>query len=162
MRKRYLASISLAAIIGGATLASAQTTSSSPTPVTTTAPVPERQAMHPRWHRHRLFRGVGLTADQRAKLSTMREQYRAQAKPFVSQMRATHADLRAARWRGDTAGVAAAKAKMNDTRAHLRRMRDRWLNDARGVLTPVQQTRFDRNVARIKTARDRHRRHPTA
>jgi Spy/CpxP family protein refolding chaperone len=154
MRTRHLASLSLALTLGAATIAAAQSTA---TPAQTEVAPPNSAAAtnsrstHRHWRHHsRLFRGVYLTTDERAKLSTIREQYHAQLQPLVQQFRTARHAIRAAAARTDTAAVAAARATMRDVRAKFTSVRTQWMTDARGVLTPEQQTQFDRNAARLQ------------
>jgi Spy/CpxP family protein refolding chaperone len=170
MRKLHLAGMSLALTLGGAALASAQSTTApaqagtnqAGAATTTTAQPPVsgprmRLRMRLRHRHHRgLFRGVTLTADQKTKLAGIRDQYRAQAKPLFEQMRATRAEFRAAKAKNDSAAVTAARAKFHDLRSQMGTLRQRWMSDARGVLTPDQQARFDKNVAHRKAAWQKH------
>lgn len=166
MRTIQLASLSLALIVGGATVASAQADSmpaqsgaaqSAATPGTTPQmATPPARWSHHHHARHMLFRGVKLTSDQRTKLAAIGQQYRTEAKPLYEQTRGTRAALRAARAQNDTAGVAAARAKLRDTGTQFASLRSRWMRDARGVLTADQQTRFDQNAAALKAAHRKH------
>jgi Spy/CpxP family protein refolding chaperone len=154
MRTRHLASLSLALTLGAATIAAAQSTASSAqteiAPPNSAAGTNSR-AMHRHWRHHsRLFRGVHLTTDERAKLSTIREQYHTQLKPLVHQIRTARHAIRAAAARTDTAAVAAARATMRDVRTKFASVRTQWMNDVRGVLTPEQQAQFDKNAARMQ------------
>lgn len=153
MRTRHLASLSLALTLGAASLAAAQSTTTpaaTETVQSTPAPTANSRPRHRHRHRHhhsRLFRGVHLTTDQRAKLSTIREQYRTQARPLFRQMRTARHAVRSAA-RTDTAAVSTARATMRDAHAKFASLRTQWMTDARGVLTPDQQTQFDKNAAR--------------
>jgi Spy/CpxP family protein refolding chaperone len=93
---------------------------------------------------------VHLTADERGKLATIREQYRTQLEPLVHQIRTARHAIRTAAARADTAAVSAARATMHDVRSRFGAARSQWVSDARGVLTPDQQAQFDKNVARMK------------
>jgi Spy/CpxP family protein refolding chaperone len=162
MRTRHLASLSLALTLGAATVAAAQTTTTPAEPApgqTVEAPAaapastetgPQSPHRHWRHHHSRLFRGVQLTPDERAKLATIREQYRAQFKPLVHQIRTARHSMRTAAAGADTAAVSAARATMRDVRSKFAAVRSQWESDARGVLTPDQQAQFDKNVARMK------------
>jgi Spy/CpxP family protein refolding chaperone len=159
MRTRHLASLTLALTLGAASLAAAQSTT---TPAATEAvqaaqvtavAAADSRPRHRHRHRHhrrhaRLFRGVHLTTDQRAKLSTIRDQYRTQSRVLFHQIRTARHAARAATARTDTAAVSAARATMRDAHAKFASLRTQWKSDARGVLTPDQQTQFDKNAAR--------------
>jgi Spy/CpxP family protein refolding chaperone len=161
MRTRHLASLSLALTLGAATVAAAQsTTPAEPQQgqtVETQAQAPAStdtgpQTAHRHWRHHhsRLFHGVQLTPDERAKLGTIRDQYRTQFEPLFQQIRTARHSMRAASARADTASVSAARATLRDVRSKFVAARTQWVTDARGVLTPDQQAQFDKNVARMK------------
>lgn len=166
MRTRHLASLSLALTLGAATVAAAQTTTTPAEPAqgqtveapaaapasTETGPQTQHQTGHRHWRHHhsRLLRGVQLTPDERGKLATIREQYRAQFKPLVHQIRTARHSIRTAAARADTAAVSAARATLSDVRSKFAATRSQWMSDVRGVLTPDQQARFDKNVAQMK------------
>jgi Spy/CpxP family protein refolding chaperone len=167
MRKLHLAGVSLALTLGGAALASAQSTTAptqagtdqaGATTSTTSQPPAAAPRMRLRHHHHHrgLFRGVKLSADQKTKLAGIRDQYRAQAKPLFEQMRATRADFRAAKAKNDSTAMAAARTKFHDIRSQFATLRRRWTSDARSVLTPDQQERFDKNIAARKEAWQKH------
>lgn len=166
MRKIQLASLSLALILGGATLASAQSVaapapSGTPDAAATTSSTTDSPSNRPRWrhyrrHHHRLFRGVKLTTDQRTKLATIRGQYRTQAKPLFAQMRSARADYRTARDKNDTTAMTAARSAMRGARTQFATMRKQWVSDARGVLTPDQQAQFDKNLAKMQARYESH------
>jgi Spy/CpxP family protein refolding chaperone len=158
MRTRHLASLSLALILGAATVAAAQTTTTPAEPApgqTAQAPAstetgPQTPHRHWRHHHSQLFRGVQLTPDERGKLATIREQYRTQLKPLFHQIRTARHSIRTASARADTAAVSAARATLRDVRSKFSAARSQWMSDARGVLTPDHQAQFDKNVARMK------------
>lgn len=92
-----------------------------------------------------LLKGINLTADQKAKLKTMRESER--SNPGNEQFRKAMADARAARQRGDTA---AARAQMQALRPQMEQRRDRQVAAIRSILTRDQQKQFDANLAQWK------------
>ena len=92
-----------------------------------------------------LLRGINLTADQKAKLKTMRESERSD--PANQQFRKAMADARASRQRGDTA---AARAQMQALRPQMEQARERQVAAIRSILTPDQQKQFDVNLAQWK------------
>ena len=89
-----------------------------------------------------LFKGITLTADQKAKLQELRKS----EKPN-DQFRKAMEDARAARQRGDTA---AARAQMQALRPQMEQERARQVSAIRSILTPDQQKQFDANVATWK------------
>jgi Spy/CpxP family protein refolding chaperone len=157
MRTRHMASFALALTLGAATLAAAQsTTVSAQTDVAQATPAAATTSNWPHRHHARLFRGVHLTADQRAKVSTIRDQYRTQAKPLFHQMRSAHRAIRDAKARSDSAGVTTARTTMQTVRTQFTSLHTQWVSDVRGVLTPDQQATFDKNAAAIQAWHARH------
>jgi Spy/CpxP family protein refolding chaperone len=98
-----------------------------------------------RGHGEQLFKGITLTAEQKAKLRDLRknEQNNASREQFRKAM----ADARAARQHGDTA---AAKAQMEALRTQMQQRQEQRLATIRSILTPEQQRQFDANVAQWK------------
>ena len=92
-----------------------------------------------------LLKGINLTADQKARLKTLRESER--SNPANEQFRKAMADVRAARQRGDTA---AARAQMQALRPQMEQQRERQVSGIRSILTPDQQKQFDANLAQWK------------
>ena len=138
MRKTMMASaLGLALSLGAVGVASAQATQQ-----------PQRQEQGERGMRRRgpgggeLFKGITLTADQKARLQELRKS----EKPN-DQFRKAMEEARAARQRGDTA---AARAKMEALRPQFEQARERQFAAMRSILTPEQQKQFDANVATWK------------
>ena len=168
MRTRHLAGLSLALTIGAATVAAAQTTApadpaaqAAVAPAQDAAQTPANQdgarTAHRQWRHHsHLFRGVNLTADERGKLSAIRDQYRAQLQPLMHQIRTARHSMRTAAAKADSAGVNAARATLRDVRSKFSAARTQWRSDVRGVLTPDQQAQFDKNVARMQSRHAAH------
>jgi Spy/CpxP family protein refolding chaperone len=163
MRTGHLAGLALALTMSGAGLVSAQTTAQAPAAPTTP---PAAQTVAPGHHRHfarrdfarrALFHDVKLTADQRTQLKSMHNRFRTDARPLMEQFRSERQAARQAKTNGDTAALADARAKLAATRTQVKALRDRYLTDARGILTPDQQAQFDKNVTAIKARMERHR-----
>ncbi|HEX4468551.1 MAG TPA: Spy/CpxP family protein refolding chaperone [Gemmatimonadaceae bacterium] len=139
MRKTTMAmALALALSLGTVGVASAQTTQQ-----------PQRVEHEGRGMRRGpgegLLKGINLTADQKAKLKTMREGEK--NNPANEQFRKAMADARAARQRGDTA---AARAQMQALRPQMEQQRERQVAAMRSILTPDQLKQFDANVAQWK------------
>ena len=98
-----------------------------------------------------LLRGITLSAEQRTKLAELRRSERAQfdAKRPNGANGQTGA-VRPRRERGDTTGIAARRAEMQ------KRFEQR-ITEVRNILTAEQRTQFDKNVAEMKTRRERVR-----
>ena len=92
-----------------------------------------------------LFKGITLTADQKAHLKELRKN--SVSTESREQFRKAMTEAREARQRGDTA---AARAKMQAVRAEMEKNREREFATIRGILTPEQQRQFDANVAEMK------------
>lgn len=137
MRKTMMATaFGLALSLGAVGTASAQATQQ-----------PQRHEQGERGMRRRgpggeLFKGITLTADQKARLKALRKDEKPNAE-FKKAME----DARAARQRGDTA---AARAQMQALRPQMEQAREKQLAAMRSILTADQQKQFDANVATWK------------
>jgi periplasmic protein CpxP/Spy len=101
-----------------------------------------------------LFRGIELTQAQRDQMKTVNEKYRPQ---FQTLRESLKPDLKAAheaRQRGDTVAARVAWERTNTGRERMRALMEQQHNEVRALLTPEQQTVFDRNAQQL---RDRHR-----
>ena len=105
----------------------------------------------PRGPEGMLLRGITLSAEQRTKLAELRRSERAQfdAKRPNRANGQTGA-ARPRRERGDTTGMAARRAEMQ------KRFEQR-IAAVGNILTAEQRTQFDKNVAELKTRRERVR-----
>ena len=105
----------------------------------------------PRGPEGMLLRGITLSAEQRTKLAELRRSERAQfdAKRPNRANGQTGA-VRPRRERGDTTGMAARRAEMQ------KRFEQR-IAAVGNILTAEQRTQFDKNVAELKTRRERVR-----
>jgi len=101
------------------------------------------------------LRGVKPTDAQKAQIKAIHEKYQPQFKSFRDAMKPAMDEAKAARQRGDTAGVRAAFAKTADSRQQAQALRAQESAEIRAILTPDQQKTFDANVAQIK-ARGEH------
>ncbi len=88
-----------------------------------------------------LLRGITLTADQKAKVTALHERQRAQ---FDAQRKATGAQARPDRQRGDTTGSGVRRAEME-------RRRTAQVGELRSILDSNQRAQFDKNVAEMKS-----------
>ncbi len=79
-------------------------------------------------HKHPLFRGITLTTDQRSQLKAIRAKYRPQIR----------------------------EARQNNDRATIKQLHGQMVGEARGVLTPDQQTQFDNNLQALKARKKAH------
>ena len=144
MSKIRSLSIALALTAGAASFVAAQSTS-------TPAPRQHVAGDSAGWHRGMkghgeaaLFRGIDLTAAQKAQLKTVHEKYRAQNEGWRDSAKVARGGMRQ---RGDSAG----RPQMSDAdRAKFRAQHEQQLADVRAILTPAQRTKFDANVAELK------------
>jgi protein CpxP len=143
MRKTMMASaLGLALSFGAVGVASAQATQQ-----------PQRHEQGERGMRRRgpggeLFKGITLTADQKAKLKDLRK-----AEKPNDEFKKAMENARAARQRGDTA---AARAQMQALRPQMEQARERQVAAMRSILTPEQAKQFDANVASWKQRAAEH------
>jgi len=100
-----------------------------------------------------LFRGIELTAEQRAQLEALREKYRPRLEAWRDSMRPGQAKLREARQSGDRAAARAALEELADERRAVQALIEQAHAEARAVLTADQQATFDRNVAELHERR---------
>ena len=110
-----------------------------------------REAMGPG---RNALRGVKPTDAQKAQIKAIHEKYQPQFKSFRDAMKPAMEEAKAARQRGDTAGVRAAFAKTASTRAQAQALRAQETAEIRAILTPEQQKTFDTNVAQMKSHGD--------
>ncbi len=86
-----------------------------------------------------LLRGINLSADQQARIKSLSDQQRQQWEAE----RAQRGNVGAQRERGDTTGMGARRAEMQQRR-------DQHIAALRAVLNADQQVQFDKNVAEMK------------
>ena len=92
-----------------------------------------------------LLRGITLSAEQQAKLADLRRSERAQLDAKrPNRPNGQNGAVRPRRERGDTTGMAARRAEMQQ------RFEQR-IAAVREILTAEQRTQFDMNVAEVKT-----------
>jgi protein CpxP len=103
------------------------------------------------------LRGVNPTDAQKAQIKTIHEKYQTQFQASRAAMKPAMDEAKAARQRGDTAGVRAALAKTAGARQQAETLRTQEAAEIRAILTPAQQQTFDANVAKAKAQGDRMR-----
>ncbi len=104
-----------------------------------------------------LFRGIDLSSAQKSRLDSIRSKYRSESRSLREQMGPDMKSARAARQSGDSAKIAAARQSMSASREKMVALRKQEMTEMRGVLTPEQQSAFDRNVNDMQS-RMRHAR----
>lgn len=162
MSKFRSAALGLAILAGSAATAAAQSTTQPGT--TPPAGQHQRHGGHYGARGHMgggrmgaaLFKGIDLTADQKARIKTIRERYQAEGKSLRDSAKPDMDAARAARSRGDSTAARAAFERTAGVREKMRALHDRQVNEVRGVLTAAQQKQFDANLADMKARRDAH------
>ncbi|MCC6770420.1 MAG: Spy/CpxP family protein refolding chaperone [Gemmatimonadaceae bacterium] len=96
-----------------------------------------------------LLRGITLSADQEKSLRANQSRHLQATKPLMLEMMSARTDEQLARLDGDQKALDAAKARRSASRARLDSLRGTRssASELRAVLTPDQQTLFDRNRA---------------
>lgn len=119
---------------------------------TTTAPATRSHSeMGPRHGRHgMMMKDLNLTADQKTKVKAIHEKYATQFKATRANSKPDVDAMKAARARGDSAGMRAARAKLQADRGPSMQVHQQEMSEVRGILTPAQQTRFDAAQAKWK------------
>jgi Spy/CpxP family protein refolding chaperone len=100
-----------------------------------------------------LFRGITLSDAEKARIKQVHEKYGTEAKALRESLRPAMQDARAARQKGDTAGVKAAWSRTAGDREKLRALMDRERAEIRTALTPDNQRLFDANVKQLEQRR---------
>jgi len=117
----FRSTLALAALTLACAAAPAALSAQSATPADSTSTSAPAASSH-KHHGHKLFRGITLTENQRTQLRAIQAKYKPQ---FHS-------------------------AREANDRATMHQLRDQMVGEARGVLTPDQQTQFDANRAALK------------
>ena len=106
-----------------------------------------------------LFRGIKLSAAEKAQIKQVHQKYSTEAKSLRESLRPAMQEARAARQRGDTAGVKAAWSKTAGDREKLRALMDRERAEIRTGLTAENQRLFDANAQQLEQRRAGMRKH---
>ncbi|HEY9429219.1 MAG TPA: Spy/CpxP family protein refolding chaperone [Gemmatimonadaceae bacterium] len=108
-----------------------------------------------------LFKGIDLSSAQKARVDSIRSKYRSESKSLREQMGPAMKNARAARQSGDSVKIKEAREGMSASREKMMTLRKREMSEIRGVLTPAQQSTFDKNAdqlqSRMRDARGAHR-----
>lgn len=100
-----------------------------------------------------LFRGIALSDAEKTRVKQVHQKYGTEAKSLRESLRPAMQDARAARQKGDTAGVKAAWSRTAGDREKLRALMDRERAELRAALTPEHQQQFDANVKELQQRR---------
>jgi Spy/CpxP family protein refolding chaperone len=100
-----------------------------------------------------LLRGITLSDAEKARVKQVHQKYSTEAKALRESLRPAMQEARAARQKGDTAGVKAAWNKTEGDRVKLRALMDRERAEIRTALTAENQRLFDANVKQLEQRR---------
>jgi LTXXQ motif family protein len=142
-----------ALVLGTAVVASAQQPTQAPAARAQRAERAQghrRGAFGPGALRHQLFKGIQLTAAEKANVKNVQQKYAPQMKALRAQMKPQLEAARAARQKGDTAALKAMWQKSSAQREQVKTLLDAERNDLRAALTPEHQTQFDANVKKFE------------
>ncbi|HEU4585777.1 MAG TPA: Spy/CpxP family protein refolding chaperone [Gemmatimonadaceae bacterium] len=158
MSRFYTIALGLALCAGAAMTANAQAGSSATKPDTTAITRHhDRSQMRGRTRNgmeradRALFKGIDLSSAQKAQVDSIRSKYRSESKSLREQMGPDMKSARAARESGDTAKIAEARKSMAASREKWASLRKQQMSEIRGVLTPEQQTTFDKNAEQLES-----------
>lgn len=155
MSRSYTIALGLALCAGAAMTANAQAASTA-TKADTTAITRhhDRREMR-RGARERgdnaLFKGIDLSSAQKAKVDSIRSRYRSESKSLREEMGPDMKNARAARQSGDSAKIKEARDSMASSREKMMTLRKQEMGEIRGVLTPEQQSTFDKNAEQLQS-----------
>jgi Spy/CpxP family protein refolding chaperone len=149
MRKSQVIGLVVASLVSAASFAQAQTSA----PNARQERHGAARGMEGRQGRGGLFRGITLTDAEKAHVKQVHAKYSAEAKTLRESLRPAMQDARAARQKGDTAGVKAAWNRTEGDRTKLRALMDRERTDIRAALTPEHQRTFDANAKQLAERR---------
>jgi Spy/CpxP family protein refolding chaperone len=96
-----------------------------------------------------LFKGIDLSATEKANLKAVREKYAPQMKALRQQMKPELQQVRQARERGDTASLKNLRNASAPQRDQARKLLEAERNDFRNALAPQNRAKFDANVTRL-------------
>jgi Spy/CpxP family protein refolding chaperone len=155
MRKSRVIGFVVASLVSAASLAQAQASA----PSARTERHDAGRGLEARRGRGALFRGITLTDAEKAHVKQIHQKYSAEAKTLRESLRPAMQDARAARQKGDTAGVKAVWSKTAGDREKLRALMDHERAEIRSALTPEHQQTFDANVKQLEQRRAEFKKH---
>lgn len=142
MRKCFVIALALTALASTASLAAAQST----TPGTGRA---QARAERGNEGRNGLFRGLTLSADEKARIKDVRNKYHADNLKLRQSTASAMQQARAARQKGDTAGARGILEGTKSSRDAMRESMLRERNEIRSSLSAENQKQFDANAAKF-------------
>lgn len=155
MSRSYTIALGLALCAGVAVTTNAQTASSATKSDTTVITRHHNRHQMRRGRMERgdqaLFKGIDLSSAQKAKVDSIRSKYRSQSRSLREQMAPEMKNARTARQSGDSAKIAEARQNMSASREKMMTLRKQETGEIRGILTPEQQSTFDKNLEQIQS-----------
>ena len=137
--KKHLAFLA-AALVAAAPMAHAQAT---------TAPAPRAErGMRGPGHGD-MYKSLNLTDAQKAQVKAIHQKYASQFKSARDAAKPDFDAMKAARQKGDTAAMRAAREKLRADMGPTQKVREQEMAEVRGILTPAQQQQFDAMKAKF-------------
>jgi Spy/CpxP family protein refolding chaperone len=136
MRKCFVIALAVSSIVSSASLASAQSAT----------PTPQGRVAQRGHHRDGLFKGLNLSADEKARIKDVRSKYRADNLKLRQSTASAMAQARTARQKGDTAGARSILEGTKASRDAMRASMARQNNEIRSSLSAENQKQFDANA----------------
>jgi hypothetical protein len=97
-----------------------------------------------------LFKGIDLSASEKANIKAVREKYAPQMKALREQMKPQLQQARQARQRGDTASLKNLWNASAAQRDQAKKLLEAERNDLRNALEPANRAKFDANVTQLE------------
>jgi protein CpxP len=108
-------------------------------------------------HHQAFMKDLNLTAEQQAKIKSIRESFRESHKSEFEAMKAKHQELRKLKQSGaDAQTLAAKREELKGQFPNLKADRERMMNDIKAVLTPEQRAKLEAKKAEFMQRRGGH------
>lgn len=121
-------------------------------PAPDTAAVPKLKAAKGlKAFRGRVAKALGLSAEQKAQIRTIRQQSKTSAQPVVAQLKQNRASLNAAIKAGDTAQIQSLSKSQGELMGQVLTIRTEAKAQVYAGLSPDQRTKFDAIQARVQS-----------
>lgn len=119
---------------------------------TTPAPAPANAPMTagPHHGHDRMMKELGLSTEQQAQMKAIHAKYAPQMQSARAASKPDFDAMKAARTSGDTAAIRAARAKLQSDMAPTQKVHQQEMAEARAILTPAQQQKFDAHREQMK------------
>jgi protein CpxP len=101
----------------------------------------------------RAIERLELTAEQKARIAAIRDQFKAQNESLKSELKAAHEQMRDARRDGDKAEAEQIREQMKPKMEQMRAARQAMKDQILAVLTPEQRSELEKMKAEVKEKR---------